>query len=270
MIRGQHGFCRLESRSLLPTLVFLPGTLCNRRVWDESVQAIGRDWPSVFVDVRFETSISAMAVVALEAVDGSIIPIGHSMGGIVALDIWRQASERVAAIALFDTDAGADTPERRSKRYAQVSAATQGSLREMVESQLLPAYFSLTRDTQDSVQTSQAALRQTVIEMAIEQGVNAFAAQATALAGRSDAWHLLDGINVPALIACGAEDRICLPETHVRMAARLPLAMATFRSIAAAGHFAPLEQPEATSRVLQSWLDGLPCWNARSVRKNVQ
>ena len=270
MMRSQHGFCRLESRSLLPTLLFLPGTLCDRRVWDKSVQALGRDWPSVFVDVRFETSISAMAAVALAAIEGSIIPIGHSMGGIVALDIWRQASERVAAIALFDTDAGADTPERRSKRDAQVSAAAQGSLREMVESQLLPAYFSLTRDTQDSVQTSQAALSETVIAMALEQGANAFAAQATALAGRSDAWHLLDGINVPALIACGAEDRICLPETHVQMAARLPLAMATFRSIAAAGHFAPLEQPEATSRVLQSWLDGLAFRNASGMRKGTR
>ena len=269
-MRSQRGFCRPESRSLLPTLLFLPGTLCDRRVWDESVQALGRDWPSVFVDVRFETSISAMAAAALEAVEGSIIPIGHSMGGIVALDIWRQASERVAAIALFDTDAGADTPERRSKRDAQVSAATQGSLREMVESQLLPAYFSLTRDTEDSVRKSHAVLRQTVIEMAIEQGVNAFAAQATALAGRSDAWHLLDGINVPTLIACGAEDRICLPETHVQMAARLPMAMATFRSIAAAGHFAPLEQPEATLRVLQSWLDGLAFRNTSRMRKGTR
>lgn len=262
MIRGHHGFCRLESRSLLPTLLFLPGTLCDRRVWDESLQALGRDWPSVFIDVRFQTSISAMAAVALEAVDGLIIPIGHSMGGIVALDIWRQASERVAAIALFDTDAGADTPMRRAKRDAQVVAAAQGGLREMIESQLLPAYFSPPRDTEESVRKSHAALSKTVISMALDQGAEAFAAQATALASRSDALYLLDGINVPALIACGAEDRICLPETHVEMVARLPMAMATFRSIAAAGHFAPLEQPEATSRVLQSWLDGLAFRNA--------
>ena len=269
-MRSQHGFCRLESRSLLPTLLFLPGTLCDRRVWDESVQTLGRDWPRVFVDVRFETSISAMAAVALEAVDGLIIPIGHSMGGIVALDIWRQAAERVVAIALFDTDSGADTPERRVKRDAQLSAATQGGLREMIESQLLPAYFSPTRNTDDPARTSHEALRETVIAMALEQGVEAFAAQATALASRSDAWHLLDDINVPTLIACGAEDRICLPETHVQMAARLPMPMATFRSIAAAGHFAPLEQPEATSRVLRSWLDDLAFRNAGGIRKVVR
>lgn len=270
MIRGQHSFCRIEPRSLLPTLLFLPGTLCDRRVWDESVQSLGRDWPRVFVDVRFETSISAMAAAALEAAEGLIIPIGHSMGGIVALDIWRQARERVAAMALFDTDSGADTPERRAKREAQVNAATQGGLREMIESQLLPAYFLPTRDTDVPVRASRAALHETVITMALEQGVDAFAAQAAALATRSDAWHLLDSINVPTLIACGAEDRICLPETHVQMAARLPMAMATFRSIAAAGHLAPLEQPEATSRVLRSWLDGLACRNARGVRKGVR
>ena len=118
----------------------------------------------------------------------------------------------------------------------------------MVESQLAPAYFSAARCADPS-------LRNTVIAMAIDQGVDAFAAQAAALSTRLDAWPLLDKIKVPTLVACGADDRICPPETHMRMAALLPAA--TFRSIRAAGHLAPLEQPEGTAHVLQTWLDGL-------------
>ena len=116
----------------------------------------------------------------------------------------------------------------------------------MVESQLGPGYFSLGGSVDEWV-------RDTVVAMAVDQGVGAFAAQATALATRPDAWFLLKGIAVPTLIACGAGDRICLPETHRRMAALLPIA--TFRSIRAAGHLSPLEQPEAVTRVLRAWLD---------------
>ena len=270
MIRGQPRFCRIESRSLLPTLLFLSGTLCDERVWSETHRALGREWPCAFADYRHETSITAMATTALKQAEGPIIPIGISMGGIVALEIWRLAAERVTALALFDTDPGADTPERRAKRAAQIGAAMQDNFREIIELQLVPGYFSSVQAADESRQISYQSLHDTVIAMALDQGVNAFIAQANALATRPDSWPLLSNINVPTLIACGADDRVCLPETHLLMASRLPTMMATFRSIPAAGHLPPLEQPEATTRLLQTWLEGLACRNAPVNRKSKQ
>lgn len=239
---------------MVPTLLFLPGTLCDARVWHETRQAL-REWPCAVVDYRFETSISAMAAAALDEATGSIIPIGLSMGGIVALDMWRQAAGRIAAMALFDTDPGADTPERRLKRDAHLNTATRGDFRAMIESQLAPTYFSQAHSSDQTLRASDKSLTSVVVEMALDQGAAAFAAQANALATRTDAWPLFEGINVPTLIACGAEDRICPPQTHVRMAAQLPMGMATFRTIAGAGHLSPLEQPEAVTRVLRTWLN---------------
>ena len=54
----------------------------------------------------------------------------------------KQASQRVAAMALFDTDPGADTPARCAKRDAQLLAATHGQFRSVIKTQLKPAYFS--------------------------------------------------------------------------------------------------------------------------------
>ena len=248
-IPGQCKFCKILSlAATAPTLLFLPGTLCDARAWEKACQALRGDWPRVFVDYRFEESISAMAAKALASVDGAVIPIGLSMGGIVALEIWRQAAGRVTALAIFDTDPGADTLERRRKRDAQIRSATEGDFCAMVKSQLIPGYFS-------TIQPSGAWLNDTVIAMALDQGVAAFAAQSTALTTRRDAWSLLKGISVPTLVACGADDRICPPETHERMAALLRFP--TFAVIPNAGHLAPMEQPVATARVLQQWLDGL-------------
>lgn len=189
-----------------------------------------------------------MAATALAAVEGLVIPVGLSMGGIVALEIWRQAADRVAALALFDTDPGADNAERRILRDAQVRLARDGEFRRMIETQLLPAYFAPANE-------ANPALRATVIDMALDQGADAFEAQAQALTTRPDAWPQLEHISVPALIACGAEDRVCLPDTHRRMAALLPAS--TFKMIADAGHLSPLEQPARSTRVLRDWLNAM-------------
>ena len=233
---------------MLPTLLFLPGTLCDERVWWKPYQALCNEWPCVVIDYRLQNNIAAMAATALASVTGAIIPIGHSMGGIVALEMWRQAAHRIVALALFDSDPGPDTPERRTRRDAQLALAIGGNFRAMVETQLLPTYFSLLR-------SDEIALRDTVIAMAIDQGAPAFAAQAEALASRPDSWPQLADINIPTLIACGAEDRICPPDIQRRMASRLPAS--TFEIIADAGHFVPLEQPGVTTRLLRNWLGGL-------------
>ena len=230
---------------MAPTLLFLPGTLCDERLWAAPYQALSTRWACINADYRFEESIAAMAQAALAKATGMVIPIGLSMGGMVALEIWRQAPERVAALALFDTDPGADTPSRLMKRNTQMLAATQGHFRAMVETQLAPSYFSGTL-------TASPAILRNVVEMACEQGVAAFAAQITALATRPDNWPLLQHINVPTLIACGADDQICPAPSHQKMASLI--AGATFVLIDAAGHLPPMQRPAATTRALKTWL----------------
>ena len=55
------------------TLLFLPGTLCDARVWSQAHDALCQNWSCDFVDYRFEESISAMAAKALAQVTGTII-----------------------------------------------------------------------------------------------------------------------------------------------------------------------------------------------------
>ena len=238
--------------SLPATLLFLPGTLCDERLWEAQHQVLSNDWSCAFADYRFDESIVAMAATALDQAPGPVIPIGLSMGGVVALEIWRQAPERVVAMALFDTNPGPDTRDRFALRAAQSRAAAQSGLGAMVASQLLPSYFSARRPTN-------ASLCDTVVAMANEQGSAAYIAQSAALATRLDAWSILKGIDVPVLVACGIDDRICPLELHQRMATLLP--KATLRPIADSGHLAPLEQPEVTTQVLVTWLKSLDANN---------
>ncbi|WP_306392463.1 alpha/beta fold hydrolase [Telluria beijingensis] len=229
---------------MTPTLLFLPGTLCDRRVWEPCAALLEARWPCVHVDYRHETSIAAMARTCLEAAAGPLVPVGLSMGGIVALEMWRQAPERLAALALFDTNPGPDLAERGARRGDQLRRAREGGLADIALHELAPAYFT--------GRAPDPALPALVVSMALEQNAASYAAQSMALATRPDSWPLLAGIARPVLLACGEHDRICPPEQHDRMAELLP--RWTWSPIRDAGHLAPLEQPQSSALALQSWL----------------
>ena len=63
---------------------------------------------------------------------------GHSMGGYIAFEIMRQAPERVAKLALINTQARPDTPEATARRRGMMARATAGEYRAVLD-ELFPA-----------------------------------------------------------------------------------------------------------------------------------
>jgi pimeloyl-ACP methyl ester carboxylesterase len=232
-----------------PTLVLLPGTLCDLRVWQPVAEHLDPQWRTQFVDFGALDHVAEMAARALSAASGLLVPVGVSMGGIVALEMWRLAPERIAALALFDTNPGADTEARRRAREHQLDQAHlagPNGLQTLVRSHLLPSYFP--RAVSPVVET-------TVLAMALDAGLTTLTKQSAALAMRIDYWPLLPSINKPALVACGEFDLLCPPAQHRQMTGLMP--QAQFRLIGEAGHLAPLEQPLQTAAILQAWLSSI-------------
>ena len=98
-------------------LVLLPGLLNDARLWQAQATALA-DLAQVSVaDLTGADSISSIAAAALaQAPAGQFALAGLSMGGYVALEIMRQAPERVIALALLDTSARPDTPQASEGR----------------------------------------------------------------------------------------------------------------------------------------------------------
>ena len=53
---------------------------------------------------------------------------GHSMGGYIAFEIMRQAPERVAKLALMNTQARSDTPEATTRRRGMIARAKPANI----------------------------------------------------------------------------------------------------------------------------------------------
>ena len=102
----------------LPVLA-LPGLLNDERLWAHQVAGLAPEHAVTVVPTTSHDSVTALAAAALErAPAGRFALAGFSMGGYVALEIMRQAPQRVAALALVDTSARPDSPESTAARRA--------------------------------------------------------------------------------------------------------------------------------------------------------
>ena len=100
-------------------LVLLPGLLCDAALWEPQLDAFAPLCAPWVADLTHDDSIAAMAARVLrEAPAERFALAGLSMGGYVAMEIMRQAPERVTRLALLDTRARLDTPEETARAWS--------------------------------------------------------------------------------------------------------------------------------------------------------
>lgn len=234
-----------------PTLLLLPGLMCDRAAWAPQVEAFSDRFDCLVPHYGELDSLAAMADHVLrEAPPGPLSVAGHSMGGRIALEMWLQAPQRIARLALLDTSyhplpAGEEGERERAGRMALLDIARTQGLRTMAREW-----------ARGMVHPSRLAtpLFDAVLDMFERSSVAAFAAQIEALLARRDATALLATIHVPTLVLCGREDSWSPPARHEFMHARI--AGSTLEVIADCGHMSTMERPETVNRALAAWLDG--------------
>jgi pimeloyl-ACP methyl ester carboxylesterase len=226
-----------------PTLLLLPGLLCDARLWRDQVAGLADVADCVVADLTLDSSVSAMAARALAGLPPRVAVCGLSMGGYVALEILRRAPGRVERLALFDTSARADLPEQGRRRRILMSMAKEGSFKG-VTPRLLPQLVH--------PRHVEGPLGAEVMAMAERVGQEAFLRQQEAIMGRPDSRPDLARIRVPTLVACGAEDALTPPDLAREIAAGIP--GARLELIADSGHLPTMEQPAAATVLLRTWL----------------
>ena len=170
---------------------------------------------------------------------------GLSMGGIVAMEVLRQAPERVERIALLDTNPLAEVEAVKARRGPQIDKARQGRMAEVIRDEMMPNYLAEPAANQP--------LLDLCLQMAEDLGPQVFIRQSLALRDRPDQSETLRRFDGPSLVLCGRHDALCPVARHELMADLLP--RATLEIIEGAGHLPTLEQPEETNAALARWLE---------------
>lgn len=229
----------------LPT-VLVQGLLCSPRLFAPQLPALWVHGPVTVSGRTRDDTIAGIAGRILAEAPPRFALAGLSMGGYIALEIARQAPERVARLALLDTSARPDTPEQSERRRGQIARARAGQLAAVAD-ELYPLIVHRTR-------REDGELRKLVALMAEETGVEAFVLQQTAIIGRADSRPSLSAIRCPTLVLVGDGDELIPPEHSREMAEGIPGARLVL--IPGAGHLSTLEEPAAVNAALTEWLAG--------------
>ena len=225
-------------------LVLLPGMMCDARLFAPQIAAFSAERAVMAAPIHAHDDVDALARAVLAAAPGRFALAGLSMGGIVAMAVIAQAPERVARLALLDTNPFAEAAAVAARRGPQMAAVAAGGLRAVMRDEMKPNYLA---DGPD-----RGAILDLCMAMAEALGPEAFARQSRALMARPDRIDALRAFPRPVLALCGREDALCPVSRHEAIAAAAPDAALVV--VEGAGHLPTLERPEATTAALREWL----------------
>ncbi len=225
-------------------LILLPALLNTEALWRHQTETLADIAEMRVDDLTGDDSIAGMAASVLETAPERFALAGLSMGGYTAQEIMRQAPERVMRLALLDTSARPDTPDRTEGRKAQMALAGDGRFEDVI-AQTVPFMINPEGPPDE-------ALHDTIRTMCRTVGPDAFIRQQTALMHRPDGRGDLAKIDCPTLVLCGRQDQPTPLEMHEEMADGI--AGAVLVVVEDCGHLAPLERPEAVSAAMRDWL----------------
>jgi pimeloyl-ACP methyl ester carboxylesterase len=227
-----------------PPLVLVPGLNCTADLFGPQVEALSGRFDITIADHSQDETIVAIARRLLAAAPPRFALAGLSMGGYVALEVMRQAPQRVERLALLDTRASADAPEDTELRQVAIKFAETGRFDD-IHGILWPRLVHIRR-------LGDEALEAAVRRMADRTGPARFIRQQRAVMARPAYEAGLKAIRCPTLVLVGEDDAI----TPRFMSEDMAEAIAGSRLVVVpdCGHLSTLERPEAVNTALESWL----------------
>lgn len=228
----------------MTSLVFLPGLASDAALFAAQIRDLGDVADISIGDTLQDDSLPAMARRVLAKAPERFALAGLSMGGYLALEIMRQAPERVERLALLDTSARPDTPEQTKTREDAIATVAKVPYEKL-------AWASLARLV--SPDTGEA-VKQAVVDMAMRVGPETYVRQQKAIMARPDSRPLLANISASMLVLVGEQDVLTPPELSREIAAAVPGARLV--EVSGSGHLSSMERPAEVTAALREWLTG--------------
>ena len=227
-------------------IVVVPGLMCSARLYAEQIPVLWPFGPVTVADHRRDDTMEAIARRIFGSAPERFALIGLSMGGYIASTMLRLAPERISKLALLDTSARADLPERLDARRALIAMAEAGRFGEVIDAHF-PQFVHRHRRHDEG-------LRRIVQLMAEETGPEAYVRQQKAIMARQDWRELLPAIRCPTVVIVGDGDELTPPKLAEEIAGGIPGAQLVV--VRDSGHLTTIERPADVNAALVRWLAG--------------
>lgn len=224
-------------------LLLVPGLVCDAAVWDYQTTHLAEIADISLRPVTDGDTMAEMARIALDDAPPNFALAGFSMGGYVALEMLRQAPDRITKLALLDTSARGDSPKKAEWRRSVIAACKRGEFTDVIE-RMIP--ILLHADQQSG------PLPAFVRTMANRVGGEVYLRRQYAIDTRQDSRDLLRAYARPVRAICGRQDGMSTIEEHEEIAALAKHGRCSI--IEDCGHMTILERPQAATALLRDWL----------------
>ncbi len=227
-------------------------------MWDDQVKALAGPCQVVRFDDRgFGATPPGDAILTMERIAddaaalldhlgiGQAVVGGCSMGGYATFAFVRRHADRVKALYLQDTRAGADTDEARRNR-----AALAEKVRKEGAAAASDAFLPKLLGTTSHADRPQVVDR--VRSLIVANPPRGVADALGGLAARADSTPTLREIQVPTLVVCGEEDVLTPPAESEAM--HRAITGSRLEIVPKAGHLANLENPDAVNRAILEFI----------------
>lgn len=224
-------------------LVLIPGLVCDDQVWQHQSKFLSDIAEIIIPPVHKNPTMAGLAEEVLATSPETFAVAGFSMGGYVAMEMYRQAPERISRLALLDTTARSDTNLKAEGRVNAIQACEKGKFENVINGMisilLHPAH-------------QKGPLLEFVPRMAGRVGSEAFVRRHRAMQSRNDSRDLIASCNIPVRAICGRQDAMCSLEEHEEIADLASYGRLSI--IEECGHMTILERPHAATALLRDWL----------------
>ncbi len=244
-------------------VLFLHGFPHDRTLWTSQRVALSRQARCIVADIRGFGHSSAHGPYSMDQYADDVAALldwlqleqavicGLSMGGYIAMAMWRRHPERVRALVFCDTKAGPDTDEGKRRRDELIALVKRDGTRGIADAHITGMVGSMTRERRPDVVASLRA-------MMGRQSAAGVIGALQALRDRPDSRDTLKSVSVPSLVVVGEDDALTPIKEARAIADALPsAARVRLDIISGAGHVPCLERPAATTHALSDFLSTL-------------
>jgi 3-oxoadipate enol-lactonase len=230
-------------------LLLVHGYPLDHTSWKEVASLLGNDFDLILPDLRgFGESTTVETPYKMSDMADDLAGLldhlgiektaiaGHSMGGYVALAFAKKYPQRVSGLGLVSSQAVADAPEGKEKRYKTAQDVVDKGVGVVVEGMT----------TKFSTDAGIQAFARGVME---RQKPSAVIGALKAMAEREDSTSILSSFDFPVVLIHGDADMLVPHERAREIKDALPSSQITV--MPGAGHLPMLEFPQETASALK-------------------
>ena len=224
-------------------LVLLPGMMSTPRVWEAVISRLDPSLRAAGFRIDRDDDISGMAESVLAQAPQRFSLAGHSLGGIVALEVARQAPQRLDRLILLNCSG-------RAPSEGQLIAWSE------LADRIGAGDFDAVAAEQALVNLGAAAADERIVaawkDDAAVVGPQGLLRELAAQRNRPDSLPGLAALGIATLVIAGALDDVSPPALQRELAANIP--RARLATVEGAGHTSPIDSPKEVARLISDFL----------------